>query len=399
MRVVLRRMLLCFAVLGGSAFAEEGPCDIARPGESLRWTKRKLFVDPNEGCAIADVNGDGVLDVIAGRNWYAGPDYVPRPLREISEFGPDYLETNSDHVFDVNGDGRVDVIAGSFIPTQVYWYENPGEPGLTYGKLWKRHLLVDTKQSSNEITYLHDLDGDGTPEYLVNSWTNNAPMLVWRLVRDEEGRPTLKPARVGDHNGHGMGIGDVNGDGRDDIIFVDGWYEQPAERPFEQPWRLHRDFQLPGASCPILVMDVDGDGRNDLIWGKGHDYGLYWMRQELMSDGTRRWTQHLIDASWSQAHALHLADLTGDGKPELITGKRVRAHSGSDPGAAEPPCLYYYTFDHSTGRFTRHVIDEGEVGTGLQIRTADLNKDGRIDIVVSGKGGAFILFNEGRAER
>ncbi|MGI9352548.1 MAG: ThuA domain-containing protein, partial [Rhizobiaceae bacterium] len=104
---------------------------------------------------------------------------------------------------------------------------------------------------------------------------------------------------------------------------------------------------------------------------------------------------HLIDASFSQSHALHWADLDGDGEGELITGKCFRAHNGRDPGGNEPPCLYSYILNPARLKFTRHTIDMGRVGTGRQIRTADLNDDGRLDIAVAGKSGTYILFNKG----
>jgi len=106
----------------------------------------------------------------------------------------------------------------------------------------------------------------------------------------------------------------------------------------------------------------------------------------------------VIDDRFSQPHALHWADLDGDGQDELITGKRKWAHNGRDPGGDEPPALYYYEWDPHSLRFTRHTIDVGSVGTGLQIRTADMNRDGRVDIVVAGKSGTYLLVNEGAQE-
>ena len=356
----------------------------------VRMRVRWLAVDTNECCAVGDVNRDGKLDVVAGRNWFAAPDFLPRPVRAIGEFGKDYSENNGDHLYDINGDGWLDVVAGSFLPTKVYWYENPGDEGLTFGKLWKEHLLVDTKFSTNERSWLRDIDSDGTPDFMVNGWSPEVRMAYWRIQSGES--PSAEGVVIGPANGHGQGYGDVNGDGREDVLFGRGWYERPADS--RQPnWVLHRDFELPHASCPILVRDLDQDGRNDLVWGDGHNYGLYYFRQLEPRDEKTMWEEHVIDKEWSQAHALAWADLDGDGDEELVTGKRVRAHSGGDPGASEPPAIYAYEWVGHEKRFSRHLLVRG-VGTGLQIRVADMNGDGRVDLIMAGKEGTKILYNE-----
>lgn len=369
---------------------------IVGQAETIEFVKKKLVQDLNEGCAIADINDDGRLDVVAGRNWYAAPDFLPRPLRLIGNYRTDYADNNGDHVHDVDGDGLPDVIAGSFMQTQVYWFRNPGRAGLDKGILWEQHLLVDTEADKNEAVFLHDLNGDRVPEWIVNCWDNWAPLVAWKLVKGKEG-PTMQKLKIGSKgNGHGMAFGDVNGDGREDILVGMGWYERPAEKPFDAEWAFHSDWKL-HASCPMIVVDLDGDGRNDLIWGNGHDFGLYWWQQLAPDpDGKTKWREHLIDKSWSQPHCLHWADLDGDGQEELLAGKRVRGHAGRDPGGKDPPCLYYYAWDKQALSFTRHTIDEGNVAGGLQICTGDLNGDGRLDIAVSGKSGTYVLFNQGR---
>ena len=110
-------------------------------------------------------------------------------------------------------------------------------------------------------------------------------------------------------------------------------------------------------------------------------------------DGKTVWVRHEIDKSWSQSHALAWIDLDGDGKSELVTGKRVRGHSTGDPGTADKPFIYSYSWDPSAMSFTRQTIAEG-VGTGLFIRSADLDGNGKLDLAVSGKSGTWLLFQK-----
>jgi len=386
---LLAAFLCCLTMLADAIQAAEG---------TVQFEKRPLLFSPNEGCALADVNRDGKLDIIAGTHWFAAPDFAPRPLRNIEQFQDDFLKNNGDHPYDVNGDGWVDVISGEWSGADIHWYENPGKVGLAKGLRWKPHLLKTTR-GENEAYFLKDLDGDKVPEIIVDSWLSEAPLVAWKLAKTAAGEPTLERFEIGkEGTGHGMAFGDVNGDGREDILARIGWYERPAKDVLTTPWRLHRDLHWEEGSCPFLVVDLTGDGHNDIIWGEGHNYGLYWVEQ-IPGSGTEKttWKRHLIDRSYSQTHCLHWADLDGDGRGELITGKRVRGHAGTDPGGREPECLYYYQWDSKTRKFTRHEISHQEgIGTGMQINTADLNGDGRLDIAVSGKSGTWLLLNKGK---
>jgi len=404
-------------------------------GPDLSWMEIRLsrnpggqYDDRNEGLTVADVDRDGKADVIAGGWWYHAPNWerhVVRDFKQDKEFG----QNNGDLALDVNGDGWVDVITGSWFEPDVRWFENPGKEGLEKGVKWAAHPIG--KLGACEGKILQDFDGDGTPELVLDSWEDNVPVHIFKVIRGS-GEVRWENHQIGKRSGHGMGIGDINGDGRADVVVKDGWYETPAAPadPFKSTdWTFHKELDLGHTGVPFAVHDVNGDGLADILYGEGHDYGVTWLEQAKSTDGKREWKRHEIEASpkkgdagdptprpdmvLSQVHTIVVADLDGDGKPEYITGKRLRGHGDGDGGWKEPIGLYYYTWDGGAKSFTRHVISEspgiagrfgksandelqmrGAVGTGMQICVQDLNGDGRPDVAVAGKSGTYILMNQ-----
>jgi hypothetical protein len=346
----------------------------------LKFRVQQLHVDNNEGCAVADFNKDGHLDISAGDFWYPGPRFTEKiPLRKLEPFGKDYLTNCGEHAYDVNGDGWIDVVSGAFMDTKISWYQNPGAAGLKGPGLWQQHVLVDTKLGQNEWSEMRDFDGDGIPEYVVNSYGENNPMMVYKFARGEKNEPICKPWTIHEGgpamNGHGIGFGDLNGDGHEDILYGNGWYERPKQGAASKSWIQHPDWRLPHASTPM-------------IWWEE--------RRDDNKDGSTNWRHHLIDDRFSQAHALVWEDIDQDGQPELITGRRVKAHSGNDPGDSDPGCLYYFKWNAETKKFTKFTIVNDGPGIGLQIRLADLDGNGWKDIVVAGKSGTHVLWNLGK---
>lgn len=358
----------------------------------LRFERTRVGDVTFEAASAFDVNNDGKMDIVSGEYWFVGPEFTRKhKICDIMRVD-DYYDDFSNYPMDVNGDGYLDIITGGWWGGTLQWRENPrGRP-----IPWATHVI--DKCGNVETTRFWDVDGDGRVEAVPNAGGN---VVVYRLVCGPDGKGTGKFSKHVIKEGgcgHGLGFGDVNGDGRGDFIVPDGWLEAPAGDVLKDQWTWHAEFKLGGASVPILVHDVNGDGKADLIVGMAHDYGLFWYEQRAGADGRRDWTRHVIDPDRSQYHDLVLEDIDNDGQVELITGKRYRAHQEHDPGSLDPIGLYYFEIDG--GRFRRVTLDYGPAcrtsGAGIYLWIADLDGNGWKDIVAPGKEGLYLFRNVGR---
>ncbi len=359
---------------------------------TLRFERMRIGDVTYEAASAFDVNNDGTTDIVSGEYWFAGPDYTQKhKICTVQPVG-DYYDDFSDFPMDVNGDGYLDIITGGWWGETLRWRENPrGQP-----TEWTVH---DIEKTGNiETTRFWDVDGDGFVEIVPNAGGN---LIVYQLVRDEHQKGTGKFNKHIIQQGgigHGLGFGDINGDERGDFVVSNGWFESP-QKPFTDKWTFHQEFDLGAASVPILVYDADGDGLADLIEGQAHGYGLNWRQQKKDQDGKRVWTTHEIDPNRSQYHDLVLADLDNDGTPELITGKRYRAHGDHDPGSFDPVGLYYFKIEN--GMFKRITLDYGPAGqssgAGIFLWVEDMDGNGFKDILAPGKEGLYLFKNSGPA--
>ncbi|MCH9653468.1 MAG: VCBS repeat-containing protein [Planctomycetes bacterium] len=372
------------------------------------WERQQLDAAfRSEGSAAADVNKDGKMDVIAGDVWYEAPDWKMHEVRKPGKFvaGVGYSDSFCNFAYDINQDGWTDFIYVSFPGKEFYWYENPkNKPGH-----WKEHLIWHS--ICNETPKFSDLNGDGKPELIFGSQPEKqmgyleipSPELAtkkWDFI------PISKP---GDpkKNGtfkyyHGLGVGDFNKDGRQDVLIPDGWWEGP-EVLGEGLWKFHPfTLSVSGAApaekmADLYVEDLDQDGDNDIIGSSAHAFGVWWF-ENVSEAGKPKFKGHLIDKSYSQTHAMHFLDMNGDGQRDMVTGKRFFAHNGKDPGGKDPVVMYWYEIKrgkNAAPQFIPHKIKAGnDTGVGTQFSMADMNGDGRPDIVLSNKKGVNVLLQK-----
>ena len=378
----------------------------------------------SEGACVGDFNADGQFDVASGPYWYEGPNFTrrhtfypdheaftlkqkdgstriipgyPGALSNRNAYSNNFLSFG----YDFNGDGWDDILVLGFPGKESIWYENPRQSD----RLWTAHVAIPV--TDNESPHFTDLTGDGIPEIVCNSGgyfgfaspDEKDPTKPWKF------RPVTSKGPWQRFT-HGMGVGDVNGDGRNDILEKNGWWEQPASIEGDPVWAFHKAPFSPVGGAQMYAYDLDRDGDNDVITSiAAHGYGLAWYEHVQENDKisfkahifvNKEANENRYGVHFSQPHAIDLVDMDQDGIKDIITGKRFWAHGPTgdvEPNA--PALLYWFKTHKDKGEvdLIPHKIDD-DSGVGTQVMARDMNNDGFPEIIVGNKKGTFVHWHK-----
>lgn len=305
------------------------------------------------GVATADLDGDGDLDITAAdalpNNHLYWFENIDGDFRKhfIQKNDPERLERHA--IGDIDNDGHPDVVIVKNLFGDLLWFRNNGNPGA--GKLWERHVIAEKKIPGAYDVALGDFDGDGDLD---------AAASTWRLSNN----------------------------------FV--WFENDGS-PADGEWTMRVIDQLESETRMIRTADIDQDGDLDLVGTARLEPLVVWYENSQGDQGVE-WTRHVIDNHSPQPIHGQVVDMDADGDPDLVMSLGM-TFSG-EPGA-ERVVWYENDGDPAAGPWRQHLVADGFTGS-FEACAGDLDGDQDVDVVATAWGdhGKLVWFeNTGHARQ
>jgi hypothetical protein len=292
--------------------------------------------------------------------WYENPGWERHEISADQRLGVGHA------LADIDGDGRLDIVAGSPIHfNEVYWFRQPADPR----EEWERYTVADDYEKYHDLT-VADVDDDGRPELLGLSQRGDTAFYL-----DVPADSTQSPWPAACHHVvdddisiEGLAVLDVDGDGRTEIVAGTNVYHRRDAAG--EDWE--REPILPGwDDVRVETGDLDGDGRPEVVFAEGDSptYGTHMGRVAWCDPAD--WEPHFLDEGLFCPHSLEVADFTGDGRLDVFVGEAGLGENGT-------PTMSVFV-NGGNGRFDKRVVSRG-VSTH-EAKVADLTGDGRADLV------------------
>jgi hypothetical protein len=313
--------------------------------------------------AVGDIDGDGYPDIVWAGSvlaWYRYPGWNKTV---IAKAGQEF--TTDMQAGDMDGDGDLDIVVPDGEKGSIAWFENP-RPAADPGNpaKWQDHFIGMQGAWAHDVE-VGDVNGDGKLDVL----TRKKETLLW-LQRGPDSFERIEIAGTLE-NGEGSALADLNRDGRLDIVQGGYWMECPADP--RGRWTRHDiDTNWP-RQIAVTAADLNLDGRLDVIVGPAESAGRLVWYEAPAEAAAGRWTTHLIDDGAAYLHTFKAADINNDGVLEVIAAEMHQSE--------KKRVLVYY---RQKGKWQQQAI----AATGSHnLRIADIGSDGDIDIVGANWGG------------
>jgi len=320
----------------------------------------------NDVCLLTDLTGNGWLDIIIGgkygRNnlcWYEAPHWACHTIGEA------YLEAGG-LLVDITGNGRLDLVAGEALGNQsrregggyhLFWWEQPADPR----EPWKQRVIENGFHKYHNQA-AGDVDGDKEPEIVIASQFAGI-VAYYDIPEDLECARwpySVRHIVCANLSDEGVAVGDVNGDGQNEIIVSTNVFALSPDRRWHR--RQLADFDRPA----IALGDLSGNGIPEIVAAEGErsPARLAWF--DALSGEMRLLADDLF-----HPHSLAVADFTGNGCADIFVGEMGL-------GIHKDPRLIIY-INEGAGKFTPVVISKGHPTHNAAV--GDVNGDGHLDIV------------------